>query len=326
MDEKMGRRTVGGLILTRAGSILVFRDEKENPNSHKRNTEPSRKSKNNPEPSRRNTTTNSGVNSNKNKRDQSENLTSRINRRVSSSITRTVSQIQGSLRGKTANSSESGNSSNNSSTNISRVKRKEGDRIGCGKGRCGQLRGEGFRVRSLTPNERRNGTGIGISRFSEGLSANLSRGSSEEEDDARYWHFNIDDSSERFLEQESNSFLDDSSWPDRHREMRMDIDDMSYEELVAFCERIGTVNTGLSDASLSECIKKSLYVHISSNISTLDKEEGDIKCIICQEEYSFGEETGKITCGHFYHINCINQWLRLKNWCPICKAIASSSP
>ena len=44
-----------------------------------------------------------------------------------------------------------------------------------------------------------------------------------------------------------------------------------------------------------------------------------------QEEYAFGDEVGRLECEHGYHVVCINQWLRLKNWCPICKASAAAS-
>ena len=32
---------------------------------------------------------------------------------------------------------------------------------------------------------------------------------------------------------------------------------------------------------------------------------------------------GKLACDHRYHVDCIHQWLRQKNWCPICKASVS---
>ncbi|KAJ3698454.1 hypothetical protein LUZ61_002159 [Rhynchospora tenuis] len=317
MEEQMGRRTVGGLILTRAGSILVFRDEKENSShSNKRNQDQPKKckqvhiqssQKRNSEPSKRSNST-----SHAETRGKNVNLASRINKRVSS-ITKTVSQIQGSLRGRNGNSRGPGSSS---STVIKRQEDRlagNNDGISSRQERNGHLHGNLFR-----PNERR------VAPYYEERGANVSHTSTE--DDIAYWNFNIDDTSERFLEQETSSFLDDRSWPDRHREMRMDIDDMSYEELVAFCERIGTVNTGLSDAALSECLERSLYVQTNSQLNLQgSKEEGDIKCIICQEEYSFGEEVGKMLCKHYYHVNCIHQWLRLKNWCPICKALASPS-
>lgn len=44
-----------------------------------------------------------------------------------------------------------------------------------------------------------------------------------------------------------------------------------------------------------------------------------------QEEYMVGDEMGKLRCEHRFHIECIDQWLRQKNWCPICKASALPS-
>ncbi|KAF6142349.1 hypothetical protein GIB67_023374 [Kingdonia uniflora] len=46
---------------------------------------------------------------------------------------------------------------------------------------------------------------------------------------------------------------------------------------------------------------------------------------IAEEEYVDGDETGKLGCDHRYHVVCIDQWLRLKNWCPVCKAPATAS-
>ncbi|KAL5223065.1 hypothetical protein ABZP36_027778 [Zizania latifolia] len=111
---------------------------------------------------------------------------------------------------------------------------------------------------------------------------------------------------------------DEDASNDRHRGMRMDIDDMSYEELLALGERIGTVSTGLSDDALSKCLKRILYVTPTSTCH----EDGDIKCIICQEEYLSGEEVAEMACKHYFHIACIEEWLGQKNWCPICKSVA----
>lgn len=46
---------------------------------------------------------------------------------------------------------------------------------------------------------------------------------------------------------------------------------------------------------------------------------------LLQEEYMAGDEVGRLQCEHSYHAVCVNQWLRLKNWCPICKAAASTA-
>ncbi|KAH6558692.1 hypothetical protein KP509_1Z049900 [Ceratopteris richardii] len=100
-----------------------------------------------------------------------------------------------------------------------------------------------------------------------------------------------------------------------------DVDNMSYEELLALEERIGNVNTGLSEENIHQCLKTSEYSHGTS--VTAVSEESDIKCSICQEEYVEGDEIGHLNCNHSYHTVCIKQWLVLKNQCPICKAAAA---
>ncbi|OAY67814.1 E3 ubiquitin-protein ligase MBR1 [Ananas comosus] len=72
---------------------------------------------------------------------------------------------------------------------------------------------------------------------------------------------------------------------DQHREMRMDIDGMTYEELLALGEMIGIVSTGMSEEALSECIKISAYVPPASSRAAVRLRDGDIRCSICQEEY-----------------------------------------
>ena len=49
---------------------------------------------------------------------------------------------------------------------------------------------------------------------------------------------------------------------DRHRDMRLDVDNMSYEELLALGERIGYVNTGLSEDKIRTGLKQWKYVSI----------------------------------------------------------------
>ncbi|XP_022855510.1 probable E3 ubiquitin-protein ligase RHG1A isoform X1 [Olea europaea var. sylvestris] len=118
-----------------------------------------------------------------------------------------------------------------------------------------------------------------------------------------------------------------SHYYDQHRDMRLDIDNMSYEELLALEERIGTVSTALSEEELSKCLRKSSYQAISSEVRDTGslEDDNDTKCCICQEEYEFGNEIGTLGCQHGYHMACVVQWLRLKNWCPICKVSASPS-
>ncbi|QCD98978.1 E3 ubiquitin-protein ligase [Vigna unguiculata] len=100
---------------------------------------------------------------------------------------------------------------------------------------------------------------------------------------------------------------------DRHRDMRLDVDNMSYEELLALEERIGNVSTGLSEETILKHMKNKKY---SAEPGSQHEAE---PCCVCQEEYKDGDDLGSLDCGHDYHTECIKQWLMHKNLCPICK-------
>ncbi|XVE53468.1 hypothetical protein DITRI_Ditri03aG0005800 [Diplodiscus trichospermus] len=136
--------------------------------------------------------------------------------------------------------------------------------------------------------------------------------------------YNMDGIAEEILVLETSLLLNGLNFYDQHRDMRLDIDNMSYEELLALEERMGTVSTALSEEALSKCLEESIYDATSLEESNVcfDSEKDDVKCCICQEEYIIGDEIGRLQCEHRYHVACIRQWLRLKNWCPICKASA----
>jgi len=103
---------------------------------------------------------------------------------------------------------------------------------------------------------------------------------------------------------------------DRHRDMRLDIDNMSYEELLALEERIGNVSTGLTENDVMKLLKQRKFS--SWRLSSMEYEP----CCICQEEYVDGDDLGTLHCGHDFHASCIRQWLVVKNLCPICKSTA----
>ncbi|XP_028775971.1 probable E3 ubiquitin-protein ligase RHG1A isoform X1 [Neltuma alba] len=123
-------------------------------------------------------------------------------------------------------------------------------------------------------------------------------------------------SSEGFMVVDRAPFYGSRNMIDQHRDMRMDIDNMSYEELLALGERIGHVSTGLSEKLISKCLTESIYCS-----SEQSQEEGS--CVICLEDYKYMDDVGTLRgCGHDYHVSCIRKWLSMKNICPICKASA----
>ncbi|KAF8404999.1 hypothetical protein HHK36_009894 [Tetracentron sinense] len=104
---------------------------------------------------------------------------------------------------------------------------------------------------------------------------------------------------------------------DRHRDMRLDVDNMSYEEILALEERIGNVNTGLSEDTINKCLRQQKYLSIKMGAPSEVE-----PCCICQEEYVDGQDLGMLDCGHDFHTGCVKQWLMHKNLCPICKTTA----
>lgn len=109
---------------------------------------------------------------------------------------------------------------------------------------------------------------------------------------------------------------------DQHRDMRLDIDHMSYEELLDLGEQIGCVGTGLSEEAIASKLKIRLFV--SSSACSVDESpcsDHEVEfCVICQADYKSQEHTGALECGHEYHADCITKWLRVKDSCPICKS------
>ncbi|KAJ2367448.1 hypothetical protein H4S01_002158 [Coemansia sp. RSA 2610] len=43
------------------------------------------------------------------------------------------------------------------------------------------------------------------------------------------------------------------------------------------------------------------------------------ECGICMEEYKSDEEVMALPCKHFYHLECIDHWLKMNGTCPICR-------
>ncbi|KAG6591930.1 putative E3 ubiquitin-protein ligase HIP1, partial [Cucurbita argyrosperma subsp. sororia] len=110
---------------------------------------------------------------------------------------------------------------------------------------------------------------------------------------------------------------DIGEFSDAYRDMRLDIEHMSYEELLALEERIGYVRTGLSE----ETITSQLKTRISMPSSRESRNEEPVSCTICLDTLNDGK-IGILDCNHYYHADCLKQWLLVKNVCPICKSEA----
>ncbi|KAK3036705.1 hypothetical protein RJ639_030529 [Escallonia herrerae] len=106
---------------------------------------------------------------------------------------------------------------------------------------------------------------------------------------------------------------------DRFGNWRLNLDSMSYEELLGLSDRIGYVGTGLREDEILLCVRKTKLL---TSPSTPMLSDIDWKCCICQEGREEDDELGRLDCGHYHHIYCIQQWLRHKNACPVCNTAA----
>ncbi|KAL3323290.1 hypothetical protein AABB24_040419 [Solanum stoloniferum] len=114
---------------------------------------------------------------------------------------------------------------------------------------------------------------------------------------------------------------------DQHRDMRLDVDHMSYEELLALGEQIGNVTTGLSDEIIVNRLKTRSFSPpvIPCTLETAACLDHEVDfCVICQTDYNKQETIGTLDCGHEYHAECVKKWLVVKNTCPICKSTGLS--
>ena len=42
------------------------------------------------------------------------------------------------------------------------------------------------------------------------------------------------------------------------------------------------------------------------------------KCTVCQEQYEPSDVLLQLPCKHWFHSDCIAQWLRASKMCPVC--------
>ncbi|GJU51858.1 E3 ubiquitin ligase BIG BROTHER-related protein [Tanacetum coccineum] len=98
----------------------------------------------------------------------------------------------------------------------------------------------------------------------------------------------------------------------------VDPDELSYEELIALGEVVGTESRGLSAdsiASLRSIIYKTQNGQNGSNET----------CVICRLDYEDADNLILLSCKHSYHSECIANWLQINKVCPVCSTEVSTS-
>ncbi|VEU37936.1 unnamed protein product [Pseudo-nitzschia multistriata] len=95
----------------------------------------------------------------------------------------------------------------------------------------------------------------------------------------------------------------------------------SYEFMLRLGERMGDVKSERwAQVAQKKIDGLPIVVFDPENCSNKkDANDCDIKCLVCQEEYCKAERLRKLPCGHCFHVECIDQWLLSKDFCPYCR-------
>ena len=98
-------------------------------------------------------------------------------------------------------------------------------------------------------------------------------------------------------------------------------ENMSYDALLRLGEQIGDVKQERWELIAQDKIN-ALPTLTFDPFMAKDKEENhtEVKCQVCQFPYEEGEELRRLPlCGHCFHKDCIDSWLRSKDTCALCR-------
>ena len=81
---------------------------------------------------------------------------------------------------------------------------------------------------------------------------------------------------------------------------------MTYEELLELEEQMGSVSKGLTEEQFNQIVK-------------IEAKGLDEVCSICYYNVKEGEQVIQLPCRHYFHVDCIKEWLFKERSCPMCK-------
>lgn len=61
---------------------------------------------------------------------------------------------------------------------------------------------------------------------------------------------------------------------------------------------------------------------VEPDISHEDIKEKDEEksCVICISEFEKNQRCTELSCGHYFHTECITEWCKYKTRCPVCRS------
>jgi hypothetical protein len=102
--------------------------------------------------------------------------------------------------------------------------------------------------------------------------------------------------------------------------------DLSYDTMLELGERIGDVKSERWALVAAKEVDKlpTFTFETPSTLAanrddTFAEQEMELKCMVCQCEFEANEELRRLPCAHYFHIACVDQWLKDKDSCPYCR-------
>lgn len=155
-------------------------------------------------------------------------------------------------------------------------------------------------------------------------SLELARALMAEEAMASYaQHFQIIRDSNQLSEEDQEAWR--AALQEEEREQVEEFEDedgnMSYDAMLQLGERIGDVKTERWTMIAQREISKLLtfVFDASAAVDESNKDDSEHKCLVCQCEYENNETLRRLPCGHCFHRECCDNWLRTKDFCPYCR-------
>ncbi|KAF8623770.1 hypothetical protein AX15_006211 [Amanita polypyramis BW_CC] len=100
--------------------------------------------------------------------------------------------------------------------------------------------------------------------------------------------------------------------------MRDEDFDESYESLLSLAAAIGDVKPRCTPEEVISKLETAMYKDWATS-------DCDKRCPICLDDYSLIDPVMKMgDCGHWLHKDCLHQWLKGANTCPVCRMVVHS--
>jgi len=102
------------------------------------------------------------------------------------------------------------------------------------------------------------------------------------------------------------------------RNIDIDIDNMSYEQILNLQEQIGDVKQDKWSRRAKRVIQERCEVATCAEFRRQGYTLTD-QCLICQHNFLEGEQILRLPCNHMFHYGCSHEWLSRHDTCCLCK-------